>query len=737
MSSITYNTECNSLSECKGFDTIKSTLTMYGMCNMNHTHHAISEDDLNKILDNFDFTQILNAFNHLLLSHSSEFERVYNSLNETIYDNKDCNISKCLLFHRNRCHRDTLKSNSHLYFTQDAQCIVRQQMLDRIHSYCLHSFDIGHKLRRNNSQVPTTEHNPRYDVDIQSITQSMKSLSTFQLPSYCNTSNRFTLLTNPDQYSYGYRYFYWTYYKNNANVYDDAHWGSQLNCISHPVANSNSTLKDWYVYRKYNDLEEEMTQNATCCISKKRFSNDCIKATEHLKGNVAKSKRCCREKSATYYDIRPNQLISVNHLTALLLYCNCDSLQFEFTKTYRKNDDETDKKLIQRHREYWWLGKLLRECIECFGDDHAPPDHLYHGICGSFTFSSIFACIKGPLSTTSACSVALAFCSGKGMVLDLQIYSDQWIYKFDEGTQAAKTFCCFDCVWISDHCAEQETLFIGGMSSFIINTIIEVHESSNYQFYIDGIKHCTYNCLTDDAHGTSSEVLLTPRQQHMVFRLLAHALYQNDPNHPNAVELKDCPPIITNLLHAHLSNIIEITIENTAKFPDRFFKCERYDWIELDLIIAIYPNIQKISYKRTCTSNGVSFFNQQIIYESTAQLLSSTKEIHLNQICITIKNEELLINKIKKCIENHHYASRFLHEHSWDADIICIPQWTKNVKNSIRTETIPSEKVEFMLAPTQIVQSLPKVPEDVYDTPFLVTACLLLCTQATWFQEHV
>ena len=44
------------------------------------------------------------------------------------------------------------------------------------------------------------------------------------------------------------------------------------------------------------------------------------------------------------------------------------NIQRAFNATfYRLNMYETDSELKSRHSSFWNLGKLLRECVECFG----------------------------------------------------------------------------------------------------------------------------------------------------------------------------------------------------------------------------------------------------------------------------------------------------------------------------------------------------------------------------------
>ena len=89
---------------------------------------------------------------------------------------------------------------------------------------------------------------------------------------------------------------------------------------------------------------------------------------------------------------------------------NIQKLQCQFSKTYRYLPYESNSKLTikqkresikKRHREFYWMGRYLRECIECFGSlpDIFPKDNfrVYHGISRHVTFSSVYPYIKGHL----------------------------------------------------------------------------------------------------------------------------------------------------------------------------------------------------------------------------------------------------------------------------------------------------------------------------------------------------
>ena len=106
---------------------------------------------------------------------------------------------------------------------------------------------------------------------------------------------------------------------------------------------------------------------------------------------------------------------------------NIQILSFKFSQTYRKLDEqETDSAIRQRHRNYYWMGRCLRECVECFGMSiKQNPGELYlrvyHGLNQQFVFESMYLKISGPFSTTTSYPVAVRFCENRGMILDLSL----------------------------------------------------------------------------------------------------------------------------------------------------------------------------------------------------------------------------------------------------------------------------------------------------------------------------
>eukprot|EP01084_Bolivina_argentea_P137263 241747_1 len=490
-----FKVESCKLEECKPFQRINNMLQTYHSYTKQYQKQKNVDIDM-KLDDNYKNTDILNDFNHLMLIHAMEFENIYDLLIQQTNANTICQLDKCLLINRNE--RDRTTETKQLYFVNENEHpdIIRQQLIDRIHSYYFHSFDCGFKLTRKEkenifeSEVKISDDNEQdayvFDRHAHLIVNLMKEKRSqrsniSQLTRINNSNNKFSMQIdkkhNENEYSYGVRYFYWTHYENNVSTQDDVHRLSGTSLGSPPDANPGYKLMDWYICAKYHSFKEELSLNQICCISLSEWNNLLQKAQCHMETNLVRGIKCPRTRSAQFYDMQPDEKISAKHLMSMMIYCNFTELQCKFSETFRHKDkNETDVEMKQRHRNFFYLGKLLRECVECFGTKWKGTDNinisLYHGVSQQFSFSSLNAFIKGPLSTTTDFAVACNFCQNKGMILNINMDVFEWRYKYNEGDDAILRLNCFECNWVSDYVNEQEILFIGGLCKFIFNTII-------------------------------------------------------------------------------------------------------------------------------------------------------------------------------------------------------------------------------------------------------------------------
>eukprot|EP01084_Bolivina_argentea_P255423 429594_1 len=399
------------------------------------------------------------------------------------------------------------------------------------------------------------------------------------------------------------------------------------------------------------------------------------------------------------------------HLIAMMLYCNYDKMQRKLSETYTKSDEkESDTSLKERHSNYYFWGRSLRECVECFGTDFSPEVDsaditLFRGINQQFMFESTLANIKGPFSTTTEYAVALNFCANKGMVLEMILQPQSWIFKWLEGMEAATRLSCIDCRFISDFSSENEIFCIGGLNPFRLSTIIEP-SGVNYVQYINALNHLTVGMSTrfnfgqiafDCMGGKHADPYLLPssqREWQMIFRLVSHELHRYKPAHPKAYEFKGCPEYMKKILHLHCENITTINFpEHLNKLYDVFFK-EKNGWIHVDILTTIFPNVVTIGF--FAFSKDISFITESLLVESVLHYVSSQKQTSLRSITVMInpKHAEKVSNYIKQ------YQSKF-NDYSWTISIAeqlnaCIPNYKHMMKTFVDALPISSTELQHI-----------------------------------------
>ena len=230
---------------------------------------------------------------------------------------------------------------------------------------------------------------------------------------------RFRFETDRDNnvYAEGWKYFYWSFYKNN-----EAEWNELFEdpASGKPELEGNAgySLSGWYIPSKYRDFKEELLNNKNCCFSLEQYMDSLEVATQKrlnwMNDPDVEPLKCFdpngwRERC---YGIKHDDLISVEHLMAIIFYCNYSVHCTSFSSTYRRNNKyESDESLKLRHSEHHFWGKLLVECITCFGIQmvYSSIPLFYHGVSKSMLFNSTTIRLNGPLSTTRGVFICLLF----------------------------------------------------------------------------------------------------------------------------------------------------------------------------------------------------------------------------------------------------------------------------------------------------------------------------------------
>ena len=190
-------------------------------------------------------------------------------------------------------------------------------------------------------------------------------------------------------YSPGYRYFYWSFYKNNVNE-RELLWGK----VTYDE-NVGYVLKEWYFEKKYDNLKDELMNNVISTFTKYQFDETLFKSKQKLDAWIQDEEVedlvCNRSLWAKRYGIKKGAPISLEHILSILCYTNFSKQCYLFSSTYRKiGEYESDQDLKRRHREFANWGRLIRETVECFGIlmQHSSIDTFYHGVSDTLIFDS-------------------------------------------------------------------------------------------------------------------------------------------------------------------------------------------------------------------------------------------------------------------------------------------------------------------------------------------------------------
>eukprot|EP01084_Bolivina_argentea_P170993 296261_1 len=641
---------------------------------------------------NTDNTNLINHFNHLVSCHYKQFEEIYSYFNEYIYENKICHLTLCKSFRRNRRNRSEISQNERILtkmYSNPSQ-MVSKQVLDRIHCYFFHSLDIGFKIsKKQKNNVPLNanwfKQNKHYKI-------SKKKFNTLK------------------SYVCGWRYFYWPFYRNNKGKVDQILFSKGNN--RYKATTDGYKLSDWYIAQKYSSLKEELLQNHICHINETQWNNLCATAYIHSQTSTAKDMACSENKFTQCYGIKRWDRITKQHLISLMVYCNFDFLSHKFSETYRKlSEIESDQKLKTRHSNYYWLGRLLRECVECFTPiscifSFLPFQSgaiLYHGINQQFLFKSLNIQINCPFSTTTEYSVAINFCEYKGMILEIQSgfdFHDTYNWGFINSMSAQG----FKCWWISDYPNECEVLFIGGIGRLRINNIIDMRTGINYSLYvkalslISGFKankcHAFLKMFkqqekfqkrineVDECNNLAQSMDLISKMLfkssnsankvviRMACLLLSHEIWRCNSNHPKAKEFQQCPDYIRNVMHEQCSNANFIVIDSDNQIHKDFFADDN-GWISLDLLYMLFPNVKFI--------DSMAFASLDNICQSQLTFISKHEESKLKKVLITLNKYDIETSLDSQDTKDFNKYKNVFHRFGWDLRF-AHKKWTKASK---------------------------------------------------------
>eukprot|EP01083_Nonionella_stella_P020337 56397_1 len=454
---------------------------------------------------------VLDHYLHLLHKHNSdgEYESITNLLSH-------CDISKCKSFQR--IYRKTSDD--------DELCrSVDDQIIDKIHCFYCHSFDIGYRLRSSEKQylrntINDQKHNDddafnttylvnTKSVQIEKILKQKRTEHTNNNELNHRMNSKYYQLfdrnvndnqTNNRKYGLGIQFEYGYY---SERIMPNKRYSQERysHCSEQPKYNNPDTIFP-PVAPKYASLKQELTMNGISNITMQQFNDEYTKALLHYNSDF------CKQTFVPFTDIDNTKWTFLSqHVLSMSIYCNYTELQYQFSKTYREN--------AANHDQFYYLGLYLKIAIQIFGTEikNGNIKVFYHGISQKLVFPAYVGTflypydggltINCPLSTSSSFVVASRFANNNnGLIVE---FEDTKLW-----THSTKYFSVS---WLSDYGYESEHLFIQNNWPLKITNIYDTQLGFEYKHILEALRIISgitgnYQTATDDITKTMKTLLI-------------------------------------------------------------------------------------------------------------------------------------------------------------------------------------------------------------------------------------
>eukprot|EP01083_Nonionella_stella_P147599 466005_1 len=324
---------------------------------------------------------------------------------------------------------------------------------------------------------------------------------------------------------------------------------------------------------KFKHLQEEVLKNKYQQLTKAQHDYLYEKAKLHEKSKWMRTRR----KQENWY--KP---MNVECILAIMIYCNFDHFQREFSQTYRESKTNA-------HTSFFYFGKSLKEAVVDFGTTIKEGDikRFYHGIAETLVPQEIVGVfgegisVFCPLSTSSCWSIAVNFAQGDdaGVIMTL---GDEY--------SSAKYFPVF---MLSDFSYEREYLFLQNNHEHKLQIMDLTLYSSTHSFDATITALKTLDAILDLTNELSS--------------------FQHSNEYTKLLEIIQCrlgasnDSMYSDYEQGLIANYFQKKEEVTINYPLLKKKYEtlfnticimKYEWINVNNLMIIFPCIQYITIKK-------------------------------------------------------------------------------------------------------------------------------------------
>eukprot|EP01083_Nonionella_stella_P090609 253111_1 len=521
---------------------------------LTHLKHILTEYK-NKHCCDATLLEIVNIDHHLSFEHGDDKHNDFEYITQEMRSVCACDVSNCVRLKRN--YRDR-NNNDHHTTSMDA---AKQQIVDGIHCYFVHSIDMGHRLNSNQraelENIQTEEKKHADDNDTNNVSfrnRIFEKYRQFRAQAAQRIKNHASL--------FAHRYNKFSEFRHQA-IDNKAHSSYySYGQLFFYVPNKFGVVN---VLPRFESLKQEMLDNALCHMTVEQFSCEYNKALANFR-----SRYCINNYSG----------MLLEHILALMIYCNFDKIQHEFSKTFRGDD-------ICKHNQFYHFGYYLYVAVNGYGTVIAPGDVLYHGVNAQTTFPDVIGPeigikINSPLSTSSSIAVAAHFTGDRGLLVQFggsQLRCEGFQTKY------------FAVEWLSDFTNEHERLFIGTSAGLCIHNITSDPGAIHYIPYIQALRIMQERIKL---HGSGSFIDYGVESQIEISRIVENQLSKTLPNEYEPLAMLVQDPYAQSLIDMYCKgrraiclNCGQCSDENESYFTGYFYpNIVRIQWM--------FPNVKDI-----------------------------------------------------------------------------------------------------------------------------------------------
>eukprot|EP01084_Bolivina_argentea_P206397 352413_1 len=456
--------------------------------------------------------------------------------------------------------------------------LYTHQMLDQLHICKYHLIDFGLRYIADDEIKDNANHiEHKNDIQLYQMTKSLRikrnrfeklrrecddhksndnnhmyinsDLSNKFVTEILNLDNKTNNCKSYSEYSFGIRFYYHDYYKNNQTKEEILPGTDMMDRGNHSIK-PFYTYSSWFIRPKYKSMKNEIFSGKVK-LSIIQYDNTLKKATLKYT-SLAKYIRGSNGFWKIVYGIKRNSTITLNHILSVLLYTNHTDLSSQFSRSFRKlSPSETDDALKKRHSEYYNWAKTLREAVECWGTYLIQAESInafYHGISCQMLFDGFNKRFCAPTSTTLQYSTAVMFANqGNGIVITIK------------NNVTVSAF--YNCVSWSDFPGESEMLFLGGFQLLEISGLTVMSDSCKYDKWVRMIK-IFENGLIKGIESTDK--ITISDEQSLETLVNASICGRNDVDEQNVIESKKSnlvPKYVNALFESLINKTVSVTID--------------------------------------------------------------------------------------------------------------------------------------------------------------------------------